>query len=97
MKHEALLNLLSEVTAQRDDYVVWQAQALGVVGRLVQGQPEVKPGAAALDVLEAYVARLVKERDDALADAMPLRQFYGEPNGQPVNRLVQEPTSISGG
>jgi hypothetical protein len=95
VNHAALLKLIGELTAQRDDYIAWQAQALAVVGRLVSGQPEVKPGAMALDVLEAYVARLVQERD-ALRAALGIhmeakrgRDALAVLNGEPFECLPE--------
>ncbi len=94
MKHEAILNLLSEVTAQRDDYVAWQSLALGRIGKLVDGQPEVRPGAAILDVLDAYVARLIQERDAALQHDHLLTKDAREMNGaftSPGKSRLSEP------
>ncbi len=62
MNHESLLKLLGELTAQRDDYVAWQGEAMRVIGKLVEGQPEIQPGLGALTVLEQYVGRLVEEK-----------------------------------
>ncbi len=62
MNHESLLKLIGELTAQRDDYVAWQGEAMRVIGKLVEGQPEIQPGVGALTVLEQYVGRLLKEK-----------------------------------
>ncbi len=87
MNHASLLKLLGELAAQRDDFMDWQAQAMQVVGRLVNGQPEVQPGVGALTVLEQYVGRLVKEKA-ALEIALAARESLPIANGEPFHRAT---------